>query len=88
VRTGDAHADGLVTGELQRVVDPRAFRVLDGFERYDATDLGSSLYVRRLVRLADPPVDAWVYIDNRSVEHAERVADGDGRTHLAERAER
>jgi len=72
-------------GELYRVLAPKAFRVLDEFERYDAHDLEGSLYHRRCTRLREPRVDAWVYVYNRDVSDRELVESGDWRAHLASR---
>ena len=77
VRSDDS--SDVVKGELYRVNDKRAFKLLDKFERYDPSDSAGSLYIRRLVRLREPSVDAWVYIYNRSIEGRERIPGGDWR---------
>lgn len=65
--------DGLVTGELYRVLNRKAFQVLDEAERYNPHDLESSLYQRRCMRVREPQVDAWIYVYNRDVDDSEPV---------------
>jgi gamma-glutamylcyclotransferase (GGCT)/AIG2-like uncharacterized protein YtfP len=81
---------GVVHGELYRVrpllPDRPAqdlFRKLDEYERYDAADLARSLYVRRVVQLEDPPVDAWVYVYNQDHTNAVLVESGNWRDYRA-----
>lgn len=75
---------GLVTGECYRVDDETVFPVLDAFEGYDPTDREGSLFVRRLVRLDEPPVDAWTYVYNRDVGDATVIESGDWRAYADE----
>lgn len=79
--------EGRVEGELYEVLDHRAFQVLDGVERYDATDPDRSLYIRRLVRLVEPPRDAWVYVYNDSVDETAKLEVSSWKEHLAESTE-
>lgn len=74
-----------VKGRLYEVTDDRAFRLLDGYERYDAHEPETSLYVRRAVRLARPPRDAWVYVYNDDVADRPVIDRGDWAHHLAVR---
>lgn len=53
-----------VRGELYRVVDPTVYQELDDWEGFDASNPEASPYVRRLVRLAEPRVDSWIYVGN------------------------
>jgi gamma-glutamylcyclotransferase (GGCT)/AIG2-like uncharacterized protein YtfP len=46
--------EGSVSGELFEVVDPAILETLDAYE--------PPPYERRLVRLVEPDVDAWVYV--------------------------
>ncbi len=69
--------DGHVVGELYRLSDLKALRLIDRFERYDAIDPEGSLYLRRCVRLAEPSADAWVYFYNRPVNDMPRVPGDD-----------
>lgn len=68
-----------VEGEIYRVDNESIFGKMDEFERYDPN--GDSLYVRQMVRLDDPPLDAWVYVYNRSVEDATVIESGDWRSY-------
>jgi gamma-glutamylcyclotransferase (GGCT)/AIG2-like uncharacterized protein YtfP len=60
--------DGQVAGELYEIQDHDVFRALDRVERYDPADRVASGYLRRCVRLIDPPVDAWLYVTNEGVD--------------------
>lgn len=68
-----------VRGELYRVDDERIFSKMDEFERYDPN--GDSLYVRQMVRLDEPPGDAWVYVYDRDLEGATVIKSGDWRSY-------
>jgi gamma-glutamylcyclotransferase (GGCT)/AIG2-like uncharacterized protein YtfP len=82
---GLVEGDGEVLGELYQVRDPTVFTELDYFQGYDVGDQANSEYVRRRVRLTEPPLTAWVYVYNRPVEDAGPVRSGDWRGYLAER---
>ena len=69
--------EGSVVGDLFEVRDLSVFRLLDRYERYDALHPKDSLYLRRVVRLLQPQVDAWVYLYNRTVEGQPRIESGD-----------
>ncbi len=69
--------DGSVTGELYEVADRAVLERLDRFEGYDPADPTGSAFVRRLARLLDPPVHAWVWYYNRPTTGRPRVASGD-----------
>ncbi len=69
--------EGTVTGELYEVAVPALLGVLDRFEHYDPTDPAGSLFVRRLSRLLEPPLDAWVWYYNRPAADLPRLASGD-----------
>ena len=69
--------EGSVVGDLFEVRDLSVFRLLDRYERYDALHPKDSLYLRRVVRLLQPQVDAWVYLYNRTVEGKPRIESGD-----------
>lgn len=71
-----------VAGELFRVADPRAFQVLDQFERFDPSNRSESLYQRRYLRLISsqsrgPAPDAWIYVYNRDTATAPEIESGD-----------
>lgn len=57
-----------VVADLYRVQDAAVFQELDAWEGFDATDYERSPYIRRLCRMLEPTVDAWVYVGN----HAQR----------------
>ena len=72
---------GTIHAELYAINSLDVLRPMDEFERYYAEDIPNSLFVRRLVRLVSPDVDAWVYFFNRE-PHGQLVPEGDWRTHL------
>lgn len=74
---GVVAGQGSVAGELFEIRDLTVFRDLDQYERYDALDPDSSLYIRRLVRLQEPTVDAWIYLYNRDIEGKPIIPSGD-----------
>ena len=74
---------GTVEGELYEVQDDSVFKRLDKFERYDPNDLEGSLYVRRCIRLAEPDLDAWVYVYNQDADGKPLVANGSWKAHLS-----
>ena len=69
--------DGLVRGELIECRNPLVLRRLDVFEGFDPGDRAGSLFVRRLVRLAEPDADAWVYFYARPGPAGGYIASGD-----------
>lgn len=81
-------ADEVVCGELHAVLDPGIFAVLDRFEGFDPADRAGSDYLREPVALLEPRgPSAWIYVYNRRPDAARRIASGDWRRHLAERAD-
>jgi len=64
---GLVHGDGRVKAELYKVKDLRVFPRLDSYEEFDVRDLEHSLFVRHVVRLQEPQLDAWVYFYNRPI---------------------
>lgn len=72
---------GRVRGELWRILTDDALAILDRWEDYDPQSPADSEYVRRRVRLAQPPLEAWVYHYNRSTEGLRQIAGGDWREH-------
>lgn len=75
VRTGGA--DDQVIGDLFRITSDRALAAFDAWEDYVPDDPEGSLYLRQLIRLIDPQVDAWVYIWNASSEPYDLISGGD-----------
>ena len=68
---------GEVAGDLLRLKDADAGRLLDAFEDFDPSAPATSEYVRRRVRLVAPKVWAWVYAWNGDAEGRATVAGGD-----------
>lgn len=52
---------GRVEGEVHRILDPGLIAELDLYEACDPADEANSDYVRRVVRLPEHGVDAWLY---------------------------
>lgn len=78
--------DGTVVGELYTITDLKALRLLDTYERYDASDRAGSLYIRKCVRLAQPVgLDAWVYFYNQPLDGAPHIASGDWASYITTR---
>jgi gamma-glutamylcyclotransferase (GGCT)/AIG2-like uncharacterized protein YtfP len=70
-------APGAVSGELYEVVADGALELLDAYEGDERHTGGTpSTYERRLVRLLEPDVEAWVYVWVGE-PRGEPIADGD-----------
>jgi gamma-glutamylcyclotransferase (GGCT)/AIG2-like uncharacterized protein YtfP len=69
---GLVQGDDRVKAELYKVKDLRVFPLLDKYEEFDVRNQERSLFVRHVVRLPKPQVDAWVYFYNRSIDSAPR----------------
>ena len=65
-----------VQAELYRIKDPAVLALLDAYEDYHSNDEAGSLYLRRVVRLAEPDLNCWVYFYNREVFESQRVPHG------------
>jgi gamma-glutamylcyclotransferase (GGCT)/AIG2-like uncharacterized protein YtfP len=74
----------VVHGELHRILDPAVLVLLDEWEEYDPHRPEDSPYVRRVVRLLEPELDAWVY-EGRHLRRGPVVAGGDWRLHRERR---
>ncbi len=70
-----------VRGELFRVTDAVVFQAVDEWEGYDALAPESSPYLRRIVRMVDPEVDAWIYVGNHT-DQSNQVTASSWRDHL------
>ena len=66
----------VVHGELYRVLDPAVFIKLDEYEVFDLAAVETSLFVRRVTRLAHPPVDCWVYFYNLEILGQTKIKSG------------
>jgi gamma-glutamylcyclotransferase (GGCT)/AIG2-like uncharacterized protein YtfP len=73
---------GRVAADLFEVVSADLAAVLDPFEGYKPDAEESSMYLRRLVRLVSPDVDAWVYLYRPVPPSGSLVACGDWVSHL------
>lgn len=75
---GATPGDHTVYGELWRINSDAngVLARLDEFERFDAAHPETSLFVRRLVRLRRPQVDAWVYWFAGDIEGHDRIDSG------------
>ena len=69
--------EGIVHAELYEIGDASVIQRLDAYELYDSDDPEGSLYIRRLVRLARPDCDAWLYVYNRDVSEKACITSGD-----------
>ena len=72
--------EGAVAGECFRLCDPTALCALDAYEDFRPADPDASLFVRRTVRLIEPPLECWVYLYAGSVRPQDRVASGHWRS--------
>jgi gamma-glutamylcyclotransferase (GGCT)/AIG2-like uncharacterized protein YtfP len=80
---------GEVVGELFQVAGGHgAFALLDEYEGFDPADADGSLYLRRLVRLLKPAVNAWIYVYNSEPRAEARIASGDWAQHVREQRQR
>jgi gamma-glutamylcyclotransferase (GGCT)/AIG2-like uncharacterized protein YtfP len=78
--------DGTVKGELFEILDHTVFGKLDPFERYDPAQRDQSGYQRRCVRLAEPAVDAWLYVANEAVTPQQLIQSGSWYDHVGVQA--
>lgn len=78
--------NGLVHGELYRVLDPRVFEVLDPYEDFFPATPERSMYLRRALLLQNPPLSAWVYVYNLPTCARPRIGHGDWLRHLEQRS--
>jgi gamma-glutamylcyclotransferase (GGCT)/AIG2-like uncharacterized protein YtfP len=68
----------LVHAELYRLLDADILEALDCYEEFDPARPAESLYLRKAIPV--PGIgDAWVYLYNRGVAGARRIAGGDWR---------
>jgi gamma-glutamylcyclotransferase (GGCT)/AIG2-like uncharacterized protein YtfP len=71
--------EGVIRGELHRLVDPSRISDLDAFEDYDPLDPAGSEYLRIAVPLVDRGGLAWIYAYNRPVSGLPLIASGNWR---------
>ena len=77
---------GIVHAELYEIADHSILQRLDAYEDYDPDDPEGSLYIRKLVRLARPDRDAWLYEYNRDVSGRPSIPSGDWKRFTREAA--
>ena len=77
--------DGVVEGELLRVTQGSVLAELDSFEGYDPQTPGEGRFDRRLIRLREPAVDAWVYVYAQETAGLPTVPDGDWKRYFQAR---
>lgn len=70
-----------VRAELYRVKDAAVFQAIDEWEGYDANNPAESSYVRRIIRMLEPAVDAWIYVGNHTDQSL--AVDGDWRSYIS-----
>lgn len=69
--------DGIVKGELYRILDLSILNRLDRFERSNPDKPEKSLYIRTSVTLIRPEQQAWVYVYNQRLKAVQRIESGD-----------
>ena len=65
-----------VQAELYRIKNSEALSLLDAYEDYNPHNEVASLYLRRVVRLAEPDLDCWIYLYNGEVFDSQRMPHG------------
>ena len=76
---------GQVLGELYEVSDSGLFEDLDWFETWDLGRESEPEYVRCLIPLIEPEIEAWVYMYDRDPGGNPVVESGDWRGYVADR---
>ena len=66
--------DGSVPGELFQILDPSVIPVLDDYEACQPDSPGTSVFLRKRLRLIEPSVEAWVYLYNRPVADRPKIS--------------
>lgn len=77
---------GKVVGDLCRLADEASLDRSDDYEGYDPERPETSCYLRVMVRLIEPSVDAWTYLYNRAWSPEMVVGAGDWERHLLTRS--
>ena len=75
-----------VPAELFAILNPRALDLLDEYEGCQEDAQGSSVFVRRRLRLLEPPVEVWVYLWQGGVKNCPRVRGMSWPEHKARRS--
>ncbi|MDQ6837070.1 MAG: gamma-glutamylcyclotransferase [Actinomycetota bacterium] len=80
---GLVEGPGRVVGELCHLTGDASLSLFDAYEGYDGEHPAGSQYLRVMVRLIDPAVDAWTYLYNRTWTPQMLISSGDWDHHLA-----
>lgn len=79
---GGSDGNYLVSAELYHFSGQETLTALDDYEDYKPDNEQESLYVRTLVNLYEPSLQAWVYIYNRDVLESNLIKSGSWKQHL------
>ncbi|MDQ6799062.1 MAG: gamma-glutamylcyclotransferase [Actinomycetota bacterium] len=79
---------GRVVADLCRLSDESGLASVDDYEGYDRDQPEASRYLRIMVRLIEPRVDAWTYLYNQAWTPDMVVGSGDWQHHLLTRSPR
>jgi len=71
-----------VAGELYRIEHADALPLLDDYEAFYESNPSQSLFVRRRIRLNQPPIDCWVYFFNQEPKGNPKVEGGNWTEYL------
>lgn len=77
---------GKVVGDLCRLPDEASLALFDDYEGYDRDQPETSRYLRVMVRLIEPGVEAWTYLYNQAWAPEMIVGAGDWERHLLTRS--
>jgi gamma-glutamylcyclotransferase (GGCT)/AIG2-like uncharacterized protein YtfP len=83
---GLVEGTGQVVADLCRLPDEASLEPFDAFESYHPDRPEASQYLRVMVRLVEPQVDAWTYRYNRAWTPEMLVPSGDWHHHLLSRS--
>ncbi|MDQ2724600.1 MAG: gamma-glutamylcyclotransferase [Actinomycetota bacterium] len=83
---GLLEGEGRVVADLCRLADEECLALFDDYEGYDWHHPDTSRYLRVMVRLVEPRVDAWTYLYNQAWTPEMLVDSGDWHHHLATRS--
>lgn len=79
---------GQVVGDLCQLPDEASLALFDDYEGFDPDRPETSQYLRIMIRIIEPNVEAWTYLYNRAWTPDMLVASGDWEHHLVTRSPR
>lgn len=85
---GLVEGPGRVVADLCHLADEASLARFDEYEGYDRDRPETSRYLRIMVRLTEPGVDAWTYLYNQAWTPEMIVESGDWHRHLSTRSPR